>query len=77
LSAGQLRDARKELARLDRQLERLTGRESELHEALAEAAADYARLIDLGDELRLVHEQKAALEDHWLDLAEQISAVRG
>ncbi len=76
-AAGQLRDARKELARLDRQLERLTGRESELHEALAEAAADYARLIDLGDELRLVHEQKAALEDHWLDLAEQISAVRG
>ena len=32
--------------------QRLAARESELHEALAEAAADYARLIDLGDELR-------------------------
>ena len=51
-SAGELREARKELARLDRQLQRVAGRESELHEALAEAAADYARLIELGDELR-------------------------
>jgi ATP-binding cassette subfamily F protein uup len=71
LSAGQLRGAKKELARLDRRLQRLTGRESELHEALAESAADYARLIELGDELRLVQEQKAALEDRWLELAEQ------
>ncbi len=70
LSAGQLREARKELARLDRQLERLTGRESELHKALAEAAADYGRLIELGDELRLVNEQQAALEDRWLELVE-------
>jgi ATP-binding cassette subfamily F protein uup len=70
LTAGQLRDAKKELARLDRQIERLTGRESELHEALAEAAADYALLIELGGELRLVQEQRAALEDRWLELAE-------
>src|SRR5262249_14014462 len=70
-TAGQLRDAKKELARLDRQIERLTGRESELHEALAEAAADYGLLIELGSELRLVQEQKAALEDRWLELAEQ------
>ena len=55
---------------LDRQLERLNGRESELHKALAEAAADYARLIELGDELRLVNEQQAALEDRWLELVE-------
>jgi ABC transport system ATP-binding/permease protein len=71
LSAGQLRDAKKELARLDRQLQRLTGRESELHEALAESAADYARLAELGDELRLVQERKAGVEDRWLELAEQ------
>ena len=71
LSAGELREARKELARLDRQLQRLAGRESELHQALAEAAADYARLIDLGDELRGVQAEKAALEDRWLELADQ------
>jgi ATP-binding cassette subfamily F protein uup len=73
LSAGDLREARKELARLDRQLERLTGRESELHEALAEAAADYARLLELGEELRGLQAEKAALEDRWLLLAEVTS----
>jgi ATP-binding cassette subfamily F protein uup len=73
LSAGDLREARKELARLDRQLERLTGRESELHEALAEAAADYARLLELGEELRGLQAERAALEDRWLLLAEVTS----
>jgi len=71
LSAGRLREARKELARLDRQLDRLNSRESELHKALAGVAADYARLVELGDELRIVQEQRAALEDRWLELAEQ------
>ena len=71
ISAGELREARKELVRIDRQLQRLAGRESELHEALAAAAADYARLIDLGDELRAVQADKAALEDRWLNLAEK------
>ena len=72
-SAGRLREVRKEQAKLDRQLERVTGRESELHEALAEAAADYPRLIELGDELRHVQAEKAALEDRWLELAEEAS----
>ena len=70
LPAGQLREARKELARLDRQLQRLASRESELHEALAAAAADYARLLDLGEELRALQAEKTALEDRWLQLAE-------
>jgi ABC transport system ATP-binding/permease protein len=70
-AAARLRDAKKELARLDRQLERLTGRETELHEALARAAADYARLVELGDELRAVEAEKAAVEDRWLELAEE------
>ncbi len=71
--AARLREARKEIARLDRQLERLSGRETELHESLAEAAADYERLIELGDALRGVQAEKAALEDRWLELAEETS----
>ncbi|HEX9030728.1 MAG TPA: ABC-F family ATP-binding cassette domain-containing protein [Streptosporangiaceae bacterium] len=71
--AGRLREARKELTRLDRQLERLSGRESELHEALAQAATDYTRLIELGDELRQVQAEKAVIEDRWLELAEETS----
>ncbi|HKR68278.1 MAG TPA: ABC-F family ATP-binding cassette domain-containing protein [Streptosporangiaceae bacterium] len=69
-SAGELREARKELARLDRQLARLSGKESELHAALAEASADYQRLIELGDELRVVQAEKASVEDRWLEAAE-------
>jgi ABC transport system ATP-binding/permease protein len=72
-TAARLRDAKKELAKLDRQLARLGGREAELHEALAAAAADYARLIELGDDLRELQTEKAALEDRWLELAEETS----
>ncbi len=73
LSAAHLRAARKELARLDRQLARLAGREAELHGALAQAGADYVRLVDLGAELRSVQAERAALEDRWLELAEAAS----
>jgi len=70
LSAAQLRAARKELVRLDRQLARLAGREAELHEALARASADYVRLVDLAAELRSVQAKRAVLEDRWLEFAE-------
>ena len=73
-SAARVREAKKELARIDRQVQRLTGRESELHEALAKAASDYARLVALGDELKVVQAEKADLEDRWLELAEEASS---
>jgi ATP-binding cassette subfamily F protein uup len=72
-SPARLREVKKELARLDRQVERLTGRETELHDALAKAATDYSRLIALGEELRTVEAEKATLEDRWLELAEETS----
>jgi ABC transport system ATP-binding/permease protein len=72
-SAARLREAKKELARLDRQVERLTGREAELHEELARAATDYTRLIKLGEELRALQAEKASIEDRWLELAEETS----
>jgi ATP-binding cassette subfamily F protein uup len=69
-SAGDLREAKKELARLDRQLARLTSKEAELYAALAAASADYQRLVELGDELRIVQAEKAVIEDRWLEAAE-------
>ncbi|HEX2323198.1 MAG TPA: ABC-F family ATP-binding cassette domain-containing protein [Streptosporangiaceae bacterium] len=69
-SAGELREAKKALARLDRQLARLTTKETELHAALAEASADYQRLVELGNELRVVQAEKVAVEDRWLAAAE-------
>jgi ABC transport system ATP-binding/permease protein len=68
-SAAEDRLARKELQRLDRQIERLTAREKELGEQLAANATDYEKLTALGADLRAVQAEKAALEDRWLDLA--------
>jgi ATP-binding cassette subfamily F protein uup len=73
-SPARVREAKKELARLDRQLSRLAGRETELHEALTKSATDYARLVELGDELRAVEAEKAAVEDRWLELAEETAS---
>jgi ATP-binding cassette subfamily F protein uup len=67
------RASRKELASLERQLERVTSREAELNTALAENASDYTRLIELGAQLRSVQQDKAALEDRWLAVAEELS----
>jgi ATP-binding cassette subfamily F protein uup len=72
-AAARQRAARKELDRLERQLDRVSGQEAELTAALAEHASDYAKLIELGAQLRAVQEQKAGLEDRWLTVAEQVS----
>jgi ATP-binding cassette subfamily F protein uup len=61
--------ARKELDRLERRLDKLAGREAELHAALAAHAADYARLLELGDELKSVEAERAQVEEEWLLLA--------
>ena len=72
-SAARQRTAQKELARVERQLDRLSGQEAELTTALTENASDYARLIELGAQLRDVQGEKAGLEDRWLALAEELS----
>jgi ABC transport system ATP-binding/permease protein len=68
-SAAEERAARKELQRLDRQLDRLTVRETELTELLAANATDYEKLTALGAELRAVQAEKSDLENRWLTLA--------
>jgi ATP-binding cassette subfamily F protein uup len=68
-SAAGDRLARKELQRLERQIERLTAREKELGQQLAANATDYEKLTSLGADLKTVQTEKAALEDRWLDLA--------
>jgi ATP-binding cassette subfamily F protein uup len=68
-SAAEERTARKELQRLERQLDRLAVRETELTEALAANATDYGKLTSLGAELRAVQKEKSDLEDRWLTLA--------
>jgi ABC transport system ATP-binding/permease protein len=63
------RSLKKELQRLDRQLERLSARESDLTQELAENASDYEKLTTLGAQLRSLQTEKAGLEDRWLAVA--------
>ena len=69
--AAAQRAARKELQRLERQIDRLSSREKELTESLAAHASDYARLVELGGELREVQAEKVRLEEEWLVVAEE------
>jgi ATP-binding cassette subfamily F protein uup len=72
-SAGGERAARKEMQRLERQLDRLTTREAELTAQLAENATDYEALTTLGAKLRALQAEKATLEDAWLTAADTVS----
>ena len=64
--------ARKELQRLERQLERLSAREAELAEQLAANATDYEKLTALGADLRTAQAEKADAEERWLTLAAEL-----
>jgi ABC transport system ATP-binding/permease protein len=70
--AGELRAARKELARLERQVTRLEQQEAALHEQLASHATDYAKLSELDAELREVRAERSLAEQAWLTLADQL-----
>jgi ATP-binding cassette subfamily F protein uup len=69
--ATEARAARKELARVERALDKLRSRESDLHRELAEVAADHMRLADLTERLQEVTEERERLEERWLHLAER------
>jgi ATP-binding cassette subfamily F protein uup len=64
------REARKTLARLDKQLARLQAEEERLHGGLAEHAADFEKLAELDTRLRAVVAEREALEEEWLAAAE-------
>jgi ATP-binding cassette subfamily F protein uup len=68
---GDSRTSRKELARLERELDKLERQVQALHDALTEHAADYVRVAELDAELRAVLARKEATELSWLELAEQ------
>jgi len=69
-SAGDVRRARKDLARLERQLDKLAQKEQLLHEQLAAASTDYERLQSLQAELRSLNGERARAEESWLSAAD-------
>ncbi len=69
-SGGQLRAARKEIQRLERDIERAGEREAELQLAMADAASDHLRLAELTAELTAMGAAREALEERWLEASE-------
>jgi len=67
-----LRTARKELAKVERQLDKLREREKQVHEDMAVAAADHERVLALDATLRGLRGERDDLEQRWLELAETI-----
>jgi ATP-binding cassette subfamily F protein uup len=63
------RTARKTIARIDRQLERIAEREAALNAEMAEHLTDHEKLGVLSQELHALAEEKDALELEWLEAA--------
>ncbi len=71
-SAAELREARKDMARIERQLSKLQAREEKLHTEMADRATDHAAVLALNDQLREVVDERESLELEWLETAEII-----
>jgi len=72
LSGGDARAARKEVARLERALEKLEAREATLHEDMAAAATDFGRLRELQAQLAALLKERDEIETAWMEQSEAL-----
>ena len=68
--AGDTRAAKKELQRIERQLDKLNDREEKLHAGIAEQSTDFEKVAELDLQLRSLRAEREELEMRWLELAE-------
>ena len=71
-SGADLREAKKDLNRIDRQLAKLSAHEDRIHVEMAAKAADHSAVLALNDALRAIVAERETLELEWLSLAETI-----
>ncbi|MCF4119945.1 ATP-binding cassette domain-containing protein [Antribacter sp. KLBMP9083] len=69
-SQGEIRAARKEIARVERRLGRISEEEAALHDEMAAVATDYAAVGRLDGRLRELAAEREELEMAWLEAAE-------
>ncbi|MFC8600406.1 ABC-F family ATP-binding cassette domain-containing protein [Isoptericola sp. NPDC057191] len=69
-SAAEVRAARKEIARVERRLGRISDEEKALHDQMAADATDYTAVAALDQKLRELAAEKEELELAWLEAAE-------
>jgi ABC transport system ATP-binding/permease protein len=67
---AELREAKKDLNRIDRQLARLAAQEDKIHVEMAARATDHAAVLRLNDTLRAIIDERETLELEWLSVAE-------
>ncbi|MFD3741144.1 ABC-F family ATP-binding cassette domain-containing protein [Streptomyces sp. NPDC058629] len=70
VSAQEARAAKKELQKVERQLDKLSTRETALHKRIADNATDFEKVAGLDAELRELVTERDELEMRWLELAE-------
>ncbi|WP_435605030.1 ABC-F family ATP-binding cassette domain-containing protein, partial [Streptomyces bacillaris] len=68
LSAQEARAAKKELQKVERQLDKISTRETALHKQIAENATDFEKVAKLDAELRELVTERDELEMRWLEL---------
>jgi ATP-binding cassette subfamily F protein uup len=71
-SAADLREAKKDLNRIDRQLSKLSAQEDRIHVEMAAKASDHTAVLELNTSLRAIVAEREALEREWLCVAEII-----
>ncbi|MGW1225432.1 ABC-F family ATP-binding cassette domain-containing protein [Streptomyces sp. NPDC001478] len=70
VSAQAARAAKKELQKVERQLDKISTREASLHTQIADNATDFEKVAALDAELRELVAEREELEMRWLELAE-------
>jgi ATP-binding cassette subfamily F protein uup len=71
--AAQVRLIKKEIARLEKQIEKVSQEETVLVAEQESAAFDHQKLIEVGQKLQSVQSQRQKLEEEWLELSDKIS----
>ncbi|MGY0017939.1 ABC-F family ATP-binding cassette domain-containing protein [Streptomyces sp. cg35] len=69
-SAADARAAKKELQKIERQMDKISGKESTLHTQIADNATDFEKVAKLDAQLRELVAEREELEMRWLELAD-------
>ncbi|GAA1917335.1 ABC-F family ATP-binding cassette domain-containing protein [Streptantibioticus ferralitis] len=71
-SAADARAAKKELQRIERQLDKIGEKEAKLHAQIADNPTDFENVAKLDAELRGLRDEREELEMRWLELADEV-----
>ncbi len=73
MSGAQRRTVEKEIASIERRMDRISTESTKLHESMAaHDQSDYPGLADLAGRLRALEDENSELEERWLELSESL-----